>query len=142
MAITFSEYEKLLKKIKKFNYEFICASQFKYFSLEDVIADNASSSHFVLGPELKDFKKLDFENLKMEMFINGELSQVGSSKDISGNPFQSLVELSHLAASRGINLKAGQIVLAGAATAAVMMESGMNCLLKVEGIGEVGFSIN
>tara|TARA_Y100000589_G_C27187883_1_gene643412 strand:- start:1 stop:816 length:816 start_codon:yes stop_codon:yes gene_type:complete len=32
MAITFSEYEKLLKKIKKFNYEFICASQFKYFS--------------------------------------------------------------------------------------------------------------
>ncbi len=117
-------------------------TQFKYFSLEDVIADNASSSHFVLGPELKDFNKLDFENLKMEMFINGELSQVGSSKDISGNPFQSLVELSHLATSRGVSLKEGQIVLAGAATAAVMMESGMNCLLKVEGIGEVGFSIN
>ena len=114
----------------------------EYFSLEDVIADNASSSHFVLGPKLKDFKKLDFENLKMEMFINGERSQVGSSKDISGNPFQSLVELSHLAISRGVTLKAGQIVLAGAATAAVKMESGMNCLLKVEGVGEVAFSIN
>ena len=31
MAITFRKYEKLLKEIKKLNYEFICASQFKYF---------------------------------------------------------------------------------------------------------------
>ena len=116
-------------------------TQFKYFSLEDVIADNASSSHFVLGPKLKGFKGLDFESLKMEMFINGELSQTGFSKDISGHPFQSLVELSHLITVRGGSLKAGQIVLAGAATAAVMMERKMSCLLKVEGLGEVGFSI-
>ena len=32
MAITFRKYEKLLKKIKKLNYEFICASQFNNFS--------------------------------------------------------------------------------------------------------------
>ena len=116
-------------------------TQFKYFSLEDVIADNASSSHFVLGYELKKFRELDFENLKMEMFINGELSQRGFSRDISGHPFQSLVELSQLLTARGHSLKAGQIVLAGAATAAVMMESQMNCILKIEGLGEVGFSI-
>ena len=32
MAITFRKYEKLLKQIKKLNYEFICASQFKLYS--------------------------------------------------------------------------------------------------------------
>lgn len=37
MAITFSKYEKLLKKIKKLNYEFICASQFKNFSEKEKV---------------------------------------------------------------------------------------------------------
>ena len=32
MAISFSKYEKMLREIKKFNYEFICASEFKFFS--------------------------------------------------------------------------------------------------------------
>ena len=32
MAITFRKYEKLLKELKKLNYEFICASKFKFFS--------------------------------------------------------------------------------------------------------------
>ena len=38
---------------------------FKYFSMEDVIADNSSSSHFVVGPWEKNFKNLDLLNLKM-----------------------------------------------------------------------------
>src|SRR5665647_1633705 len=45
---------------------------FKYFSMEDVISDNSSSSHFILGPKFKDFKNLDLKNLKMFMKVNGE----------------------------------------------------------------------
>ena len=37
MAITFRKYEKLLKQIKKLNYEFICASQFKNYSEKEKV---------------------------------------------------------------------------------------------------------
>lgn len=91
---------------------------FKYFSMEDVIADNSSSSHFVIGPWIKDFKNLDLVHLKMKMSINDELKQEGLSKDISGDPVQSIIQLCDLLHQRGQYLKAGSLVLAGAATLA------------------------
>ena len=33
--------------------------QFKYFSMEDVISDNSSSSQFILGAPITDFKNID-----------------------------------------------------------------------------------
>ena len=38
---------------------------FKYFSMEDVISDNSSSSHYILGPKYRDFRKIDLANLRM-----------------------------------------------------------------------------
>lgn len=117
--------------------------QFKYFSMEDVIADNSSSSQFVLGEWIKDFKNLDLINLKMEMSVNGEVAQSGTSKAISGDPVQSIIEQCELLEARGQGLKIepGQFVLAGAATAAVNLEPGMNISLKVESLGDVNLNI-
>ncbi|MBC87367.1 MAG: 4-oxalocrotonate decarboxylase [Bdellovibrionaceae bacterium] len=109
--------------------------QFKYFSMQDVISDNSSSSHFALSNVLKDPKSLDLKNLKMEMFVNGELAQSGMSHAISGDPVQSIVEQCALLAERGQTLKAGTFVLAGAATTAVALEPGMKVELKIEDLG-------
>ena len=111
--------------------------QFKYFSMEDVIADNSSSSHFVLGPTLEDFHHLDLADLKMEMLVNGEIAQTGTSKDISGDPVISLVQLSELLAVQGRSVLPGQIVLAGAATQAVELKPRMNVHLNVQGLQSV-----
>lgn len=105
---------------------------FKYFSMEDVISDNSSSSQFVLGPWKKDLKNVDWKKLKMEMFVNGTSSQVGVSEDISGHPVQSLVELAHLMSLRDRTVLPGMIVLAGAATPAVALEPGMKVKLVVD----------
>ena len=115
--------------------------QFKYFSMEDVIADNSSSSHFVIGPWLNDFKKLDLSNLKMKMSVNGESAQEGNSKDISGDPIISVIQLCELLSERGRALPAGSIVLAGAATAAVALENGQKIELEVEGLAKLNVSI-
>ena len=112
-------------------------TQFKYFSLEDVIADNASSSHYILGEQKADFSSIDLLNLKMEMYIDGKLEKEGISKDISGHPLLSIVELSNLMTDRGLTIKAGSVILAGAATAAVMLRPGMDCRLVVQDLGEV-----
>jgi 2-oxo-3-hexenedioate decarboxylase len=55
------------------------------------------------------------------MEIDGFLAQVGSSAAILGHPLRSLVAAARLVAQRGEQLNAGDIVLAGAATAAEAM---------------------
>ncbi len=115
--------------------------QFKYFSMEDVIADNSSSSHFVVGPWVTDFSKIDLRELQMKMSIDGIVVQQGLSKEISGDPVTSVIELCRLLALRQRELPAGMIVLAGAATAAVELKPGQKILLAVDKLPSVEISI-
>ncbi len=107
--------------------------QFKYFSMEDVISDNSSSSQFILGEPLKDFSSLNLADLKLKMKVNGTVAQEGTTAAISGDPVISVMQLCELLAVRGKSLPAGSIVLAGAATIAVALEPGMNIELEMEG---------
>lgn len=115
--------------------------QFKYFSMEDVIADNSSSSEFILGPWRRDFHGLDLLNLKMEMSADGQVVERGVSSDISGDPVQSVVELCALLAERGQTLKAGSVVLAGAATTAIALKENLKVSLAVEGLEPVSVEV-
>lgn len=112
--------------------------QFK-FSLTDVIADNASSSGFVIGDWVH--CPADLSGLDVTLTIDGQLRQAGSSSDILGNPLRSLVAAARLAAQAGMPLQAGWIVLAGAATSAEALAPGMRVLAEVNGLGTVGFSV-
>jgi 2-oxo-3-hexenedioate decarboxylase len=109
------------------------------FSLTDVISDNSSASGFVVGPWFD--PRLDFGNLGMVMEIDGFAAQVGSSAAILGHPLRSLVAAARLVALRGEQLNAGDIVLAGAATAAEAMTGKRFVQLTVEKLGKVGFTI-
>jgi 2-oxo-3-hexenedioate decarboxylase len=116
-------------------------TEFKYFSMEDVIADNSSSSHFIVGTWITDLKKMDLISLKMDMYIDDKLAHTGNSKDISGDPVMSVVDLCKMLAERGKTLAAGSIVLAGAATPAVALKENMKVKLLVEGFSAINVSI-
>jgi len=116
-------------------------TQFKYFSMEDVISDNSSSSMFILGEKISDFKNINLSDLQMKMKINGELVQEGNSNAISGNPVLSVVQLCELLAEREQYLRRGQVVLAGAATAAVALEKGMTITLEVQDLSNLPVSV-
>lgn len=109
--------------------------QFKYFSMEDVISDNSSSSHFILGEPVTDFAHIDLKNLKLKMKVNGEVAEEGNTSAISGDPVVSVIQLCELLHERGRVLPAGSIVLAGAATIAVKLEAGMDIELEMEHLG-------
>lgn len=115
--------------------------QFKYFSMEDVISDNSSSSDFVMGPWREDFHSLDLIHLSMSMFADGEVSQTGISSDISGDPAISVIQLCEMLAERGQTLQAGSIVLAGAATLAIPLTPGLKVELKVDGLKNVSVQV-
>jgi 2-oxo-3-hexenedioate decarboxylase len=114
---------------------------FKYFSLPDVVADNSSSSLFVLGTTERPPRELELARLEMVMEVNGERVQSARSDAISGDPLLSVVQLCELLEERGEALPAGSIVLAGAATAAHVLRPGDHIRLSVEGLGEVEVSV-
>jgi 2-oxo-3-hexenedioate decarboxylase len=109
------------------------------FSLTDVVADNSSSSALVVGPWSD--PRMDFSNLGMVLEIDGHARQIGTSAAILGNPLYSLVAAARLVAARGESLEAGDIVMAGGATAAEALAAGQFIKLEVERLGAVGFSV-
>jgi 2-oxo-3-hexenedioate decarboxylase len=117
---------------------------FKYFSLPDVVADNSSSSLFILSGKLHlpgEFTAPELATLAMDLQVGGKTAQRDLSAAISGNPLQSLIQLCELLEERGQRLPAGSIVLAGAATQAVQLEPGMKVRLEVARLGAVELSV-
>lgn len=109
------------------------------FSLTDVVADNSSSSSFVVGPWASPAQ--DLSNLGMILEVDGVARQIGSSAAILGNPIRSLVAAARLAAAAGEPLRAGDIVMAGGATAAEALAIGNRVRLEVQRLGRVEFSV-
>jgi 2-oxo-3-hexenedioate decarboxylase len=109
------------------------------FSLEDVVADNASSSAFVIGNWCQ--PDIDCSNLGMILEVDGRAQQIGSSAAILGNPARSLAAASRMVAEHGERLEAGWIVMAGGATEAVALAAGTSVRNTVEKLGSVSFSV-
>lgn len=109
------------------------------FSLEDVVADNSSSSGFVVGPWHR--PDIDFSNLGMVLSFDGRPVQIGSSAAILGHPLRSLVAAARMAAAGGERLEAGWIVMAGGATAAEALRPGLFVEAEVQHLGRVAFTV-
>ncbi len=109
------------------------------FSLPDVIADNASSAGFVVGPW--NSRETPIDNLGLVLSVDGRPREFGSSAAILGHPLRSLVAAARLAADGGEALDAGSIVLAGGATAAVALAPGQHVRLEVQALGRTQFSV-
>lgn len=107
------------------------------FSLADVIADNCSSTGFVLGPWVPVPESLN--HLSMELTIDEQVVAAGSSNDIMNDPWKSLAAATRLTALHGESIKAGMIVLAGAATNAEFLQQNQHAAAKVSILGSAGF---
>ncbi|MGJ4728902.1 2-keto-4-pentenoate hydratase [Luteimonas sp. SDU101] len=109
------------------------------FSLTDVVADNSSSSGFVVGPWCRPDTAL--ENLGLVMSFNGRPQAFGSTAAILGHPLRSLVAAARMVAEAGETLSPGDLVLAGGATAASALVPGTWVSLEMESLGRCGFHV-
>ncbi|MEM9819732.1 MAG: fumarylacetoacetate hydrolase family protein [Bacteroidota bacterium] len=109
------------------------------FSLEDVIADNCSSSAYVLGQWHPPTSPVN--NLAIQLEINGKVMQEGSSKAILGHPLAAFVEITRILSSRAMAIEPGMIILAGAATSAVHIHSGDSIKGRFENLGDISFRV-
>ena len=114
---------------------------FKYFSLPDVVADNASSSHFVLSDAWTDAAGLALGEVELALSIDGVVLQRAKGSAISGDPLLSVVQLCALLDGRGRALSPGSLVLAGAATVAEPLRAGQTVSLDVPPLAPVRVAI-
>jgi len=109
------------------------------FSLTDVVADNSSSSGFVVGPWAR--PDTDTSNLGVVFEFDGRPVQIGSTAAILGHPLRSLAAGSKMLGASMMTIEEGWIVMAGGITAAEALRPGIYVSNTVESLGRVGFSV-
>ncbi|GAA2413383.1 fumarylacetoacetate hydrolase family protein [Streptomyces pulveraceus] len=102
------------------------------FTYTDVVADNTSAAGYAIGP----WRPVESVANRAVRLRTATADSVGSTAAILGDPVRALHALLDMCRRRRIPLKAGQVVLAGAATAAVPLVPGVTeC--EVAGLGSV-----
>jgi 2-keto-4-pentenoate hydratase len=103
----------------------------------DTIADNASSSAFVLGSTPVKLSAFDMRLCGMVMERRGEPISVGAGAACLGNPLNAVVWLARTLAKLGTPLRAGDLVLSGALGPMVPVEPGDVFETRINGLGSV-----
>lgn len=106
----------------------------------DTVADNASSSHFVLGREPRLLDGLDLRSCGMVMEMNGRVASIGAGAACLGHPLEAAAWLARTLARRNDPLRAGDIVLTGALGPMAALTPGTRVQATVGGLGSVGFN--
>lgn len=105
--------------------------------LPDTIADNASSAFYVLGGKPKKIEEVDLELLGMVLKKNGEVVNTGVGAAALGHPAHCVAWLANRLADFDISLRAGEVILSGALSAAVEATEGDSFTARFAHLGEV-----
>ncbi|MFC7392105.1 2-keto-4-pentenoate hydratase [Scopulibacillus cellulosilyticus] len=118
-------------------------SRYKNFSFThiDVVADNASSSKFIVGDQGFSPYHTAWDEVGVSMYKNGEVVQTGAGAAILGHPVRSVVELAKMLSRSGLTIQPGNVILAGAVTDAVSVSEGDRIEVQYDQLGSLKFSV-
>ncbi|GED31197.1 2-keto-4-pentenoate hydratase [Brevibacillus centrosporus] len=105
--------------------------------LQDTVADNASSGLFVLGGKPVKPDAIDLPQVGMVLYKNGEIMNTGVGAATLGDPAACVAWLANQLFEFGIPLKAGEVILSGALSAAVNAQPGDHFHARLAHLGEV-----
>ncbi len=107
------------------------------FDLKSVIADNTSSSRFVIGGRPRDLDELDLRTLGVVLEINGEIKTMAAGAAVMGHPLAAVAMLANHLGARGQEIPAGTFVMTGGVTEAVAVKAGDSVNVRFQDIGSV-----
>lgn len=108
------------------------------FDLKSVVADNCSSSRFVVGGRIAVPADVDLRTLGVVMEKNGQIIGLGAGAAVLGHPAAAVAMLANHLGARGEEIPAGSLILSGGITEAVAVERGDNVSLRIQDLGSVG----
>ncbi len=107
------------------------------FDLPSVVADNSSSTRFVLGGKCRPVAELDLKSLGVVMTHNGKPFSFGAGAAVLGHPAMAVAMVVNMLSKRGEGIKAGSVILTGGITEAVAVQSGDYVQLRAQDLGSV-----
>ncbi|ADE70599.1 MULTISPECIES: 2-keto-4-pentenoate hydratase [Priestia] len=110
------------------------------FTLPDVVADNCSSSRFIVGSNWIKPDQVNLANIGMVMSKNGEVATVGAGAAVLGHPAKAVAWAVNKLGEHKEGLKKGDIVLTGAVSEAISFRSGDSIHAQFADLGSVSFS--
>ncbi|MFE4814357.1 2-keto-4-pentenoate hydratase [Peribacillus simplex] len=92
--------------------------------LPDTVADNASSGLYILGDRKIHLSDIDLPSIRMSLYKNGEFMNQGTGEAVLGNPAACVAWLANKMHGFKGSLKAGEVILSGALSAAIEAKPG------------------
>jgi len=102
-----------------------------------VIADNTSSSRFVIGGNMRKLDELDLRTLGVVLEINGEIRSMAAGAAVLGNPLAAVAMLANHLGARGQEIPAGTFIMTGGVTEAITVNPGDNVNVRFQDLGSV-----
>lgn len=106
------------------------------------ISSNILNAGVVLGEPVSDWRGIHLAGCRGYMTINGELVGEGMGADVMGHPLEPLAWLANNLASRGLELKAGMVVITGSIVSPKWLKPGDSALIEIEGLGKAELSVS
>lgn len=107
------------------------------FTGPDVIADNSSCAGFTLGGTPMRPDGIDLRLVGCVFERNGQIVATAAGAAVLGHPATSVAWMVRRMHNRGIGIKAGQVVMAGALTEAVAVSPGDTVVARFDRLGTV-----
>jgi 2-oxo-3-hexenedioate decarboxylase len=105
--------------------------------LKSVIADNTSSSRFVVGGRMRHLADLDRSTLGVVLDKNREIVTMAAGAAVLGNPLAAVVMLANHLAARGQEIPAGTLIMTGGVTEAIPVTAGDHVSSRFHDLGTV-----
>lgn len=110
------------------------------FELTDVVADNASSARYLVLPDgvAPDSVDVIAEAVTMRVGQGTPVEATGAA--VMGDPYEAVAVAVRALAGRGDGIRAGELVLTGALTAAQLIEPGSTTVAEFSTLGTIQLS--
>lgn len=102
-----------------------------------ILADGAASGRYVVGSEIKDWRKLNLAAMPVALVVNGAPRRTGSGAEVMGDPLAPLVWLANRRSAWGDGLAAGELVSTGTATGMLLAKAGDRMIADFDGVPSV-----
>jgi 2-keto-4-pentenoate hydratase len=89
------------------------------------LADFVGNGAFISGAPVRDWRKLDLENLAITLTHDGNITERGNSARILGNPLLAVIALANAQPLPAGGLKRGQIVTTGSCITPIPLKPGV-----------------
>jgi 2-oxopent-4-enoate/cis-2-oxohex-4-enoate hydratase len=103
----------------------------------DIIADGVYANALVLGAPLTDIRRLDLALEGLVYEFNGGVVATNTAAEVMGSPITALAWIANHLASRGLALRAGDVVMTGSVSALLRPKAGDTVRAATTRLGSV-----